>query len=118
MRSECIVSGMVTKKASRRFYLREHREDKGLSPQQVGDKMGIERESVYRLERKAAEGEIRGATLFDYAQAIGIDWRDLFYPVGTPPSLDGQIEPLPKELKERAADYIRGLIDGRSRQRE
>ena len=49
------AAGMVTRihrGARRRLFLREHRQAKKISAETMAGRLGIERESVYRLERE------------------------------------------------------------------
>jgi transcriptional regulator with XRE-family HTH domain len=100
---------MVTRKkpAARRLYLKEHREAKGLSASQMGEKLNIERESVYRLEKKfwGVSSEKQAA----YAAALGLEPQELWYPPGSP-SLDAIVSRAPLEVQESVQTLIRRLI--------
>jgi transcriptional regulator with XRE-family HTH domain len=73
------VTRMVTtihKGAKRRLFLREHREAKGISAPVMAGRMGMERESLLRLEREwkrcNAEKQAR------FAAGLDIDPEDLW----------------------------------------
>lgn len=106
------VAGMVTrpKRAKRRLFLKEHREAQGVSATLMGEKLGIERESVYRLEREP--WRVNSAKQAEWATALGIEPEDLWRPPGTP-SLDGMIAQAPDDLKAMAADIVRRLMEGK-----
>ena len=108
-------TAMVTrihKSARRRLFLKEWREFRGVSAEAMAGRLGIERESVYRLEREAmrrANPEKQAA----YAQALDTEPEALWLPPGGPPSLDAIIATAPDELKAMAADIVRRLVAGR-----
>jgi transcriptional regulator with XRE-family HTH domain len=113
-----MVSGMVTRirqSARRRLFLKEHREAKGLSAQQMADRLDITRESLYRQEREA--WRVNSDKQVEWAAALGIEpeslWRLPRAP-DDPPSLDEMIRDAPKDVREMAADIVRRLV-GRGR---
>lgn len=71
------VTEMVTKRHGWELHLRQHREAKGISATQMADALGIERESVYRLERRPERAN--AAQQVVYAQMCQIEpgalWR-------------------------------------------
>jgi transcriptional regulator with XRE-family HTH domain len=102
---------MVTrpKRVQRRLFLKEHREAQGISASQMGERLGIERESVYRLEKK--HWGVSSQKQAEYAHALGLEPEDLWrLPGGT--SLDAIISQAPDELKAMAADIVRRLVSG------
>lgn len=90
-----------------RLFLKEHRKAKGMSAETMGGRLGLERESVHRLERhpERASAEKQAA----YAHALNIEPEDLWHPPGTP-SLDGMVKAAPDELRTMAADIVRRLV--------
>lgn len=73
------VTGMVTtihKGAKRRLFLREHRQAKGISAPDMAGRMGMERESLLRLERewKRCNAEKQA----QFAAGLDIDPEDLW----------------------------------------
>lgn len=100
---------MVTKKTqqARRLFLKENREAKGISAETMAEKLGIERESVYRLEKKF--GRIKAETQAQYAAALGLEPEDLWRPPGTP-SLDSLVAGAPDDLRQMAADIVSRLM--------
>lgn len=108
------VAGVVTKihqRAKRRLFLKEHREAKSISAEAMAGRLGIERESVYRIEREQwrMDPEKQAA----YADALGIEperlWR---HPEAI--SLDEIVKKAPEDVQAMAADIIRRLVSGRS----
>jgi transcriptional regulator with XRE-family HTH domain len=105
------VAAMVTRiheHRRRQLFLKEHREAKGVSAEQMAGRLGIERESVYRLEREA-HTRLTENKKAAYAAALDIEPEDLYWPPGTP-SLDGMVANQPDELKAMAADIVRRLV--------
>lgn len=102
---------MVTRirKGSRRHvFLREHRKAKELSAIRMADRLGIERESYYRLERhpeKLSAGE-----LAELADALNIEPEALWRPPEGPPSIDALLRDAPDDLKDMAADIVKRLM--------
>jgi DNA-binding XRE family transcriptional regulator len=91
----------------RRLFLREHREAKEVSATTMAGRLGIERESVYRLERNPYTMDFHKQIA--YAEALGIEPEDLWRPPGTP-SLDGLVAEAPDELRRKAAEMITILL--------
>lgn len=103
------VSDMATyRQRYPRLFLKEHRESKGLSAEVMGAKLGIERESVYRLEREAAT-RCNPKKLFAYARALGVEPEDLWHPPGAP-SLDGMLAASDDATRRLAADIISRIL--------
>jgi predicted transcriptional regulator len=103
---------MVTRTIPPKLYLKEHREAKGISAQDMADILGIERESVYRLEREALT-RANGQRLLQYAKAFKINPQDLWRPPGGPPSIDAMVATAPEEIQILAADIVSRLLAGR-----
>lgn len=98
----------IHKSVRRRLFLKEHREAKGISAEYMAGRLGIERESVYRLERE--HWRMNPEKQIGYADALGIEPEDLWRPPGTP-SLDALVSNAPEELKIMAADIVRRLVN-------
>jgi transcriptional regulator with XRE-family HTH domain len=106
------VASMVTrihKGVRRRLFLKEHREAKGLSAEQMGGRLEIERESVYRLEREPQR--VRPDTQAAWADACGVEPEDLWRPPDRP-SLDAMVKDAPDDVQKMAADIVRRLVSG------
>lgn len=99
----------IHKHGPRRFYLREHRKAKDVSAETMAGRLGIERESVYRLERHPLNIDFK--KLAAYAAALQLEPEDLWRPPGTP-SLDGMVADAPAEVREMAVDIVRRLVTG------
>jgi transcriptional regulator with XRE-family HTH domain len=107
------VTGMVTrihKHAKPRLYLREHREAKGIDAPRMAERMGMERESLYRLEREWHR--CAPTKQLQYADALGIDVTDLWFPPGEKPVpvLDSIVEAEPEATKALARDILTQLV--------
>lgn len=104
-----IVAGMVTrpKRAHRRLFLKEHREALKVSAAEMGERLGIERESVYRLEKnyRGVSSQKQAA----FAQALGLEPEDLWRPPGDM-SLDSMVARAPQDVQESVQILIRRLI--------
>ena len=93
------------------MFLREHREAKGVSGEAMAGRMGMARESLYRLEREWAtrcSPEKQAA----YAAALQLEPEALWRPPATPdlPSLDGIIKDAPANVREMAIDIVRRIV--------
>ncbi len=98
---------MSAPKADGGPYLRENREAKGMTAAQMAEKLGIERESVYRLEAKA-DG-VAAAKQKAYAKALGIEPRDLWHRPDSP-SLDRRMADAPPEVQESIRVLLNELL--------
>lgn len=108
------VTVMVTrihKSVRGRLYLREHRKAKGLSAEYMASRMGMERESLLRLEREA-QTRCTPQKQAQYADALGTAPTALWQPPGAP-SLDSLVEGQPAEVRAMAADIVGRLVAGR-----
>ena len=106
-----VLSSMVTrihKNVRRRLYLKEHREAKGLSAEQMAGRLGITRESLYRQEREP--WRVNSEKQAQWAEALGIEpgalWR-----LPEAISLDDLVRGQPDEFKAMAADIVRRLVN-------
>lgn len=107
------VTDMATSRRKRMFrlYLKEHREARHLGAKEFAKLVGIERESVYRVERKAEIGhyQLDTETLEAYANALGRSPEELLLPPDQP-SLDAMVAGQPAEVRMMAADIVRRLL--------
>jgi transcriptional regulator with XRE-family HTH domain len=112
------VTGMVTRigaRRPRRLYLREHRKDKGISAEQMAGRLGMERESVLRLEREAMT-RANPEKQAEYADILQIQPEALWRPPSDP-SLDTLVEQAPPEKRELSHDMaanLRRFVSGKS----
>lgn len=97
----------IHKNVRPRLYLKEHREAKGLTAEQMAGRLDITRESLYRQEREP--WRVNSEKQVQWAEALGIEpaafWR--------PPeaiSLDALVKDQTDELKKMAADIVRRLV--------
>jgi len=98
---------MVTKRAKRKLFLKENREAQGVSASVMGEKLGIERESVYRLEREP--WRVNSDKQAEYANALGLEPEDLWRAPGAI-SLDAIVKSKPDDFKAMAADILRRMV--------
>lgn len=92
----------IHKGAIRRLFLREHRKAKGVSAPAMAGRMGMERESLLRLEREWRRcGPGKQAK---FAAALDIDPEELWRlpPPKAEQSIDGQIDEMRQKLEELA----------------
>lgn len=92
------------------LFLKEHRKAKRVTAEAMAGRLGIERESVHRLER--VPERLSYEKQVEYAEALGIEPEDLRYPPGRP-SLDGLVKKAPPELQTMVADVVLRLVAGR-----
>lgn len=92
------------------LFLKEHRKAKGVSALDMADHLGIERESVYRLERHAEKLKVE--TQISYAARLGIEPEALWRPPGAPSSLDAIVKTAPESVRIMAVDIVRRLVAG------
>ena len=100
---------MVTRAPPIGPFLKEHRKAKRVSARDMATELGIERESVYRIERKPQK--LRVETQIAYAAVLGLDPEALWRLPGTP-SLDAIVKSAPANVKIMAADIVRRLVAG------
>lgn len=94
-------------------YLREWRKAKGLKAPDMAERLGIERESYYRLERKPFTLSV--AELLELADALGISHQRLWQLPPEPgiiprQSLDAIVEGQPDREVEGLADMLRRAV--------
>jgi transcriptional regulator with XRE-family HTH domain len=104
-------ASMVTlirhKAAWRRLYLKEHREHRGITPEQMAGRLGIDRVSVHRWERE--QQRMNPAKQLAYAEALGIEPSALWRPPDTP-SVDELLANAPADLRRKAAEMVAILV--------
>lgn len=103
------MTNMVTKPkaALRRLYLKEHREAADVSAAEMGERLGIERESVYRLEKKY--WGISAQKQAAYAAALGLRPEDLWRKPDDP-SLDQIVARAPDDVRQSVENLLKHLI--------
>lgn len=106
------LRGMVTHIHKRsdnqpRLFLKEWREAKGLTQQQIADRIGTDTGQVSRVEtgkRKANQSWV-----FGYASALGITPEQLYRPPGAP-SLDDMVRNAPESLRRQIFVVVEALL--------
>lgn len=117
-------TGMVTRKRSpaiptignksaRRVYLREHREAKGYTPVQMAGRVGIERESYYRLERET--WRVKGGRQSQLEDILELEPGGLWKPPLKEPepqkqSLDDLVKDATPEQRDMLFDVARRIL--------
>lgn len=96
-----------------RLYLREWREYKDIDAIVMAGRLGVERESVYRIEKKAMQRAIPEYQAA-YAEALGIDPGRLWHPPppkgeDLPPSLDEMAQKAPEAARAAAFELLRRM---------
>lgn len=78
----------------------------------MAGRLGIERESLHRLEREW--WRLNGEKQLAYADALGIEPEELWRlpPPKGQPSLDAMIKSAPQDVQEMATDIVRRLVSG------
>lgn len=102
-----MVTTRIHKSVRPRLFLKEHRKAKGVTAEAMGGRLGIERESVHRLERQPESASYSRQVA--YAEALGIEPEDLRWPPGTP-SLDGIVKKAPPEVQAMVADIVLRMV--------
>lgn len=108
-----LMMDRIRKGTQPRVYLREWRKSKNLRALDMAERLGIERESYLRLERKPHTLSI--AELLVVANAIGIGHKRLWEPPPPPglnlrPSLDEIVQDASDSQVEGLAGMIRQAI--------
>lgn len=89
-----------------RLYLAEWREHKGLTQQQVADRLGTTDVTISRWETKKRQPDFNAQCA--YAEALGIDVNDLRRHPDTP-SADALLRDQPPEVIDQAIKLIRAI---------
>jgi transcriptional regulator with XRE-family HTH domain len=98
----------IRKGARPHVYLREWRKHRDLKATAMAERLGIERESYYRLERepyKLSLGEV-----IELADALGIDPKQMFAPPDAPESLDLLVKDATEPQRTKAIDLVKVLL--------
>lgn len=103
----------IRKGAKPHVYLREWRKYKNVRAPEMADRLGIERESYYRLERQPYTLSV--AELLELADALGIEHKRFWAPPPEPgliprPSLDEIVAETPDHQVVGLADMLRRAV--------
>jgi transcriptional regulator with XRE-family HTH domain len=89
-----------------RLFIAEWRDDKGLTQQELADRLGTSDVTVSRWETRKRQPD-QGAQQA-IAEALGIEWQDLFrHP--DQPSADALLRDQPPEVVEQAMKLIQAI---------
>jgi len=100
---------MVTKIGGKRrqhLYVSEWRESKGLTVERVGERLGVDRVTVWRWETQ--QNRLNPEKLAALAHAIGCEPEDFWRPPERP-SLDALVKQAPDDLYRTAYDVVSRL---------
>jgi transcriptional regulator with XRE-family HTH domain len=97
----------IHKMARRRLFLREHRKAKGVSAEAMAGRLGIERESLLRLERELHR--VNSEKQAAYAHALDMEPEDLWRPPGNP-SIDAMVHDAPENVRSMVVDIVRRMV--------
>ena len=90
------------------LYLREWREFKSLSAEAMAGRLGIQQESVYRIENNQSRARKNQDA---WADALDIHPKQLFeLPEQQKQSLDALVEDAPDNIREMALDIVKRLV--------
>lgn len=98
----------IRKGARPHIYLREWRKKKNLRAIDMAERLEIERESYYRLEREPKR--INLEEMVELADRLGIEPEQLFSPPDAPESVDAMIRRVPAEQREMVVDVVKRLV--------
>jgi plasmid maintenance system antidote protein VapI len=103
---------MVTRIHSRRppqLFIKEWQEHWGITPSALAARIGVTRESYYRLLREPPRITIPKLHEIAYAMGHGMTAQDFFRPPQRP-SMDAMIENAPEDLQRTAVDIVKRLV--------
>jgi transcriptional regulator with XRE-family HTH domain len=89
-----------------RLFVPEWRKDKGLTQQQLADRLGTSDVTVSRWETGDRKPDQDAQQAI--AEALGIEWQDLFRSPGQP-SADALLRDQPQEVVEQAIKLIQAI---------
>lgn len=92
----------------RRVYLQEWRESRGLTQQQVADRLGTSSMTISRWERQAGSHKPNIDVLAALAEAYQIEPQDFYHHPDTP-SPEALLRDQPREIQEQAITIIRAI---------
>lgn len=102
-----MATARIRKGAVGHLYLKEWRESKGVSAEAMAGRLGIERESVYRIEREQTRARKNQAA---YAAALDVPPGLLWQLPSALPSLDAIVADAPEDVKKMVADVVRRMV--------
>lgn len=104
-----MVTQIYATRPRRRLFIKEWQAHWGLSAETMAARLGIERESYYRLLREPHR--INTGRLEQLADAMGHNMspRDFWSPPERP-SLDAMVEEAPDALRDTVVDVVRRLV--------
>lgn len=104
------VTGMETDDNGRpqlHYFIKEWMDERGISDDEMGEKMGVARETVYR--RRTEQKRLSPSKVAEFAYHLGIEVSELQYRPGVP-SLDALARDASIEQRKMAADIIQRLM--------
>lgn len=101
-----MVTRIGRRRAPRRIYIREWREHRGLSQQQLADRVDADRSTVWRWE--AGQRTLDNEALTDIAWALNVDVPDL-YRHPEQPSADALLRDASRPLMDNVIAIIEAM---------
>lgn len=103
----------IGKKRRLHLYIQEWMENRGLSDEQLGLRMGVARATVWRW--RSEQHRLNPEKIEALARALDLEPQDLWRPPSEPilpgrPSLDEMIKDAPEDLQNTATDIVRRLV--------
>lgn len=98
----------IRRGARPRFYIKEHREDQGLTLDQLAGRVGVERNTIWRWEND--QRQVTPDKAAALADALSLpDWTALTRPPGVR-SIDAMLADQPEDVRDTVIDIAERLI--------
>lgn len=104
-----MIASMATRirqSARRHLYIEEWFEFRGLNDEKVGDRLGLDRTTIWKWRKN--QSRLDPGKMEALAQALDIEPAELYRPPSSP-SLDAIAKDYPDDLKQKAAEIVRLL---------
>lgn len=102
-----IMATSIGRRRRAHLYVKEWMDHRGLSDEQVANRLGKARETIWRWRKE--QHRLNPEKLGALAEALDMDARD-FYRPPSQPSLDALVAGETAEVQQMAADIVRRLI--------
>lgn len=113
---EAIVSNMATPPRIRRgarphLYIEEWFKERGLNDEKVGNRIGVDRATVFRWRKE--QHRLNPEKISALAEALDLEPQELWRPPGRP-SLDALVKNSSDDVLNMAFDIVKRMAGGRS----
>lgn len=88
------------------LYIREWMEHRGLSDEQVANRIGVARETIWRW--RTEQHRLNPEKIAQLAAALDIEPEELYRPPSSP-NLNAIVKDYPEDLQKKAAEMVRLL---------